>query len=111
MILITGMAVVAGLAWIWPWRRARQRVLGPAIEAVLGHCETDSLLGRNFLKDRPGDYVNTVMSAVGYHFRLILKWLKEVLRLIIAAIWAAIVPQISINSLLDSRLSAALGDQ
>ena len=63
-----------------------------AIEPVIGHCKTDGHLGRNFLKGRAGDRINAVMSAVGYNLRLILKWLRILLRLIIAAIWAAIAP-------------------
>ncbi len=63
-----------------------------AIEPVIGHCKTDGHLGRNFLKGRQGDNINAVMSAVGYNLRLILKWLRILLRLIIAAIWAAITP-------------------
>ena len=64
-----------------------------AIEAVIGHCKTDGHLGRNFLKGRLGDQINAVMTAVGYNFRLILKWLRYLLRKIVAAIWAAITPQ------------------
>jgi IS5 family transposase len=60
-----------------------------AIEAVIGHCKTDGHLGRNFLKGRLGDQINAVMSAVGYNFRLILKWLRHLLCKIIAAIWDA----------------------
>ncbi len=63
-----------------------------AIEAVIGHCKTDGHLGRNFLKGRDGDQINAVMSAVGYNLRLILRWLRKLLRQIIAAIWAAITP-------------------
>ncbi|MDA1098680.1 MAG: IS5 family transposase [Proteobacteria bacterium] len=63
-----------------------------AIEAVIGHCKTDGHLNRNYLKGRQGDNINAVMSAVGYNFRLILKWLRYLLRKIIAAIWAAIAP-------------------
>jgi IS5 family transposase len=63
-----------------------------AIEAVIGHCKTDGHLGRNFLHGRLGDQINAVMSAVGYNFRLILKWLRKLLTQIIAAIWAAIIP-------------------
>ncbi len=63
-----------------------------AIEAVIGHCKTDGHLGRNFLHGRLGDQINAVMSAVGYNLRLILKWLKRLLRKIIAAICAAISP-------------------
>ena len=63
-----------------------------AIEPVIGHCKTDGHMGRNFLKGRAGDQINAVMSAVGYNLRLILKWLRILLRQIIAAIWAAITP-------------------
>jgi IS5 family transposase len=64
-----------------------------AIEAVIGLCKTDGHLDRNFLKGCDGGQINTVMSAVGYNPRLILKWLKKLLRKIIAAIWAAITPR------------------
>jgi len=63
-----------------------------AIEAVIGHCKCDGHLGRNFLKGRLGDRINAVMSAVGYNLRLILKWLSKLLRQIIAAIVAAMIP-------------------
>ena len=63
-----------------------------AIEAVIGHCKTDGHLGRNFLKGRLGDQINAVMSAVGYNFRLILKWLRYLLCKIIAAICGAMGP-------------------
>ncbi len=63
-----------------------------AIEPVIGHCKTDGHLGRNFLHGRLGDRINAVMSAVGYNLRLILKWLRKLLRQIIAAIRAAINP-------------------
>jgi transposase, IS5 family len=63
-----------------------------AIEPVIGHCKTDGHLGRNFLKGRLGDQINAVMSAVGYNLRLILKWLRTLLRQIIAAILTAINP-------------------
>ncbi len=48
-----------------------------AIEAVIGHCKSDGHLDRNYLKGRQGDQINAVMSAVGYNFRLILKWPEE----------------------------------
>ena len=60
-----------------------------AIEAVIGHCKTDGHLDRNFLKGRLGDQINAVMSAVGYNFRLILRWLRYLLCKIITAIWSA----------------------
>ena len=63
-----------------------------AIKPVIGHCKEDGHLDRNYLKGRHGDRINAVMSAVGYNFRLILKWLKALLGKIIAAIWAAMIP-------------------
>jgi len=62
-----------------------------AIEPVIGHCKSDGHLGRNFLKGRLGDQINAVMSAVGYNLRLILKWLRSLLRKIIAVIWAGMI--------------------
>jgi len=56
-----------------------------AIEAVIGHCKTDGHLGHNFLKAPLGDQINAVMTAVGYNFRLILKWLRLLLRSAISA--------------------------
>lgn len=49
-------------------------------------------MGRNFLKGRLGNQVNTVMSAVGYNFRLILKWLRNFLCLIASGIIEAFMP-------------------
>jgi len=63
-----------------------------AIEATIGHCKTDGHMDRNFLKGRLGDQVNAVMSAVGYNFRLILKWLRKLLCLIIVALLNEISP-------------------
>ncbi len=65
---------------------------------MIGHCKTDGHMGRNFLKGRQGDQINAVMSAVGYNLRLILKWLRKLLRKIIAAIWAAVIPLSTLNS-------------
>jgi len=63
-----------------------------AIEPVIGHCKDDGHLDRNYLKGRNGDRINAVMSAVGYNFRLILKWLRALLCKIIVAIWATMMP-------------------
>ncbi len=62
-----------------------------AIEPVIGHCKEDGHLGRNYLKGHNGDQINAVMSAAGYNFRHILKWLKALLAEIVAAISHAII--------------------
>jgi IS5 family transposase len=64
-----------------------------AIEAVIGHMKTDGQLGRCYLKGRTGDAANVVLSAVGYNLRLVLKWLRLLLRLIVSAILRATATQ------------------
>ena len=69
-----------------------------AIEAVIGHCKTDGHLGRNFLKGRDGDNANAVLTAVGYNFRLILKWLRLLLRIILQAVLKMLVPKSTVRA-------------
>lgn len=57
-----------------------------AIEPVIGHMKADGHLGRCYLKGRPGDAVNAILTAVGYNFRRILAWLRMLLRLILIAL-------------------------
>ena len=64
-------------------RKLRQR---SAIEAIIGHCKTGGHLGCNFLKGRLGDHINTVMTAVDYNLRLVLTWLRTLLRQFLMAL-------------------------
>lgn len=57
-----------------------------AIEPVIGHMKTDGHLGRCYLKGRHGDAANVVLSAVGHNLRLVLAWLRLLLRLILTAL-------------------------
>jgi len=41
-----------------------------------GPIKNDGRLGRNYLKGKSGDIINARLAAVGYNFRLILKWFK-----------------------------------
>lgn len=66
-----------------------------AIEAVIGHMKTDGHLGRNFLKGRHGDHANAVLTAAGYNFRLVLRWLRALLRKILAALLDALTPRLA----------------
>ena len=68
-----------------------------AIEAVIGHMKTDGHLGRNYLKGRHGDHANAVLTAVGHNFRLILNWLRTLLRQILVAVLTAITPRSALN--------------
>jgi transposase, IS5 family len=47
---------------------------------VIRHVEADHRMDRNYLKGRDGDRVNAVLAAVGFNFRLLLRWLTALLR-------------------------------
>jgi len=68
-----------------------------AIEAVIGHMKSDGHLGRNFLKGRHGDHANAVLTAAGYNFRLVLRWLRALLRKILAALLDVLDPKSVLN--------------
>jgi transposase, IS5 family len=57
-----------------------------AIEPVIGHMKTDGHLGRCHLKGREGDAANVLLTAVGHNLRLVLAWLRLLLRLILNAL-------------------------
>ena len=57
-----------------------------AIEAAIGHMKAEGHLGRCYLKGRAGDAANVILSAVGYNLRLVLAWLKIILRVILLAL-------------------------
>jgi len=52
------------------------------IEPIIGHVKHEHRLDRNYLLGMLGDKMNAVLAAAGYNFRLVLKWLRELLWLI-----------------------------
>src|SRR3990167_534031 len=60
-----------------------------AIEPVIGHMKAEGHLGRCYLKVTAGDAANAILTAVGHNLRLILAWLRILLRLILAALRSA----------------------
>ena len=46
-----------------------------AVEPVIGHLKSEHRMGRNHLAHSAGDAINAVLAAVGYNFRLLLRWL------------------------------------
>jgi transposase, IS5 family len=46
-----------------------------AVEPVIGHLKNEHRMGRHHLIGSAGDAINAVLAAVGYNFRLLLKWL------------------------------------
>jgi IS5 family transposase len=63
-----------------------------AIEPVIGHMKAEGHLDRNYLKGREGDAANAILSAVGHNLRLVLAWLRILVRRILAAMIAATTP-------------------
>ena len=45
-------------------------------------------MDRNYLAYREGDANNAILAAVGYNFRLLIRWLTLLLRLIRGALFA-----------------------
>ena len=54
-------------------RQMRRR---SAVEPVIGHLKNGHRMDRNYLAHEQGDAINPIMAAVGYNFRLILKWIR-----------------------------------
>ena len=69
-----------------------------AIEAVIGHMKADGHLGRCYLKGREGDAANAILTAVGHNLRLVLTWLRILLRSILYPLARAFVFQTLLKS-------------
>jgi IS5 family transposase len=63
-----------------------------AIEPVIGHIKAEHRMGRNYLWHRQGDAINAVLAAAGYNFSLLLRWLRLLLRQILAALTGGVQP-------------------
>jgi IS5 family transposase len=59
-----------------------------AVEPVIGHLKEDHRMDRNYLAHRHGDANNAVLAAVGYNFRRLIRWLRILLRLFPAVLFA-----------------------
>ena len=46
-----------------------------AVEPVIGHLKSEHRMGRNHLAHSTGDAINAVLAAVGYNFRILIRWL------------------------------------
>jgi IS5 family transposase len=68
-------------------REMRRRA---AIEPVIGHIKNEHRMGRNFLAHEQGDAINAVLAAAGYNFRLLLNWLRIILRLLLAMLFGSL---------------------
>jgi IS5 family transposase len=68
-------------------RELRRRA---AIEPVIGHIKNEHRMGRNYLAGTQGDAVNAILAAAGYNFRLLLTWLRLLLRLLLEWLFGSI---------------------
>ena len=64
-----------------------------AVEPVIGHLKAEHRMGRNYLAHSSGDALNVVLAAVGYNFRLLLRWLRLLLLKILIAFAATPQPR------------------
>lgn len=62
-----------------------------AIEAVIGHMKAEGHLSHCYLKGVAGDAANAILTAVGYKLRLVLAWLRMLLRLILIVLSNTII--------------------
>jgi len=58
-----------------------------AIEPVMGHMQAEGHPGRCYLMGTAGHATNAILTAVGHNLRLVLTWLRTLLRLILIALW------------------------
>jgi IS5 family transposase len=59
-----------------------------AVEPVIGHGKNEHRMDRNYLAHRSGDANNAVLAAAGYNFSLLIRWLKLLLCILLAALLA-----------------------
>lgn len=59
-----------------------------AVEPVIGHLKNEHRMGRNYLAHRQGDCNNAILSAVGYNFRRLIRWLRILLSLLLERFFA-----------------------
>ncbi len=73
--------------------------------SVIGHMKAEGHLGRCYLKGREGDAANVILTAVGYNLRLVLAWLRILLRLFLIALSRPLsIPADSQSGLLTADL-------
>lgn len=53
-----------------------------AVEPVIGHLKAEHRMDRNYLAHRAGDATNAVLAAAGYNFRLLIRWLRFLCRML-----------------------------
>lgn len=65
---------------------ARELKRRQAIEPVIGHVKQDHRMERCYYRGTQGDNLNALFAAIGYNFRLLARWLRLLLCLIVAGL-------------------------
>jgi IS5 family transposase len=97
-----------GLIWITPQIK-REMKRRAAAESVIDHLKAEHRIGRNHLAHSSGDAINAVL-AVGYNFRLLLKWLRLLLLKILIALAVSLHSVLLENSVLHGLLRNSICD-
>ncbi len=50
-----------------------------SVEPVIGHLKAEHRMGRNYLAHRMDDAINAILAAVGYNFRLLRRFIAQLL--------------------------------
>ena len=50
-----------------------------AVEPVIGHLKAGHRMERNYLAHQTGDAINTILAAAGYNFRLLRRFIAQLL--------------------------------
>ncbi len=66
-------------------RELRRRA---AVEPVIGHMKNDHRMDRNYLIGDHGDATNAVLAAIGYNFRRLAAWLRQLLCALLLVLFA-----------------------
>src|SRR5262249_41797939 len=75
-----------------------------AIEPVIGQMKAKGHPAPGILKGPAADAANVILSAVGYNLRLVLAWLRIILRVILLALLQTFTIGQPSNRLLNGRL-------
>ena len=65
---------------------------------MIGHIKAEGHLGRCYLKGTAGDTANAILTAIGHNLRLVLAWLRMLVRLILAALWRSLDVHLGLKS-------------
>ncbi len=63
---------------------ARELKRRQAIEPIIGHAKQDHRMERCYYRGPKGDCLNAMFAAIGHNFRLLARWLCDLLYLILA---------------------------